>query len=296
MGYADDRDDDLIPLEIADVFRWLEDEGHLARPARKTRIKATSPSVQTGPQLPNDPSSQTHCSVCGLLHFISMPAKAEAGETAVKAEGDGQQQVQSSPPDICPLTFLHPTGFPLLDATQFLHNGRPERMPYNLTPFLLNQPEPAQDKLATYRSRDFVEAVDPHLTMSIRKIVASIHDQPVDDTLFHNQSSRDSVYDELAPFALLGSILKPLVARLVQGALEIAERDRIFLLGTGRVPPSSGPRLLTPSHVMRGLRRESGRDALFLAFSRLALPVDYGRLPTTPPEGTPHNNIKTEVV
>ncbi|KAL4251232.1 hypothetical protein ABKN59_006315 [Abortiporus biennis] len=145
----------------------------------------------------------------------------------------------------------------------------------------------SQHSMLTDANKNALLAVtDPKLTISIREILARSqpycggkfqidrsevvvmmdqenvnNDKSREMTLARLDKSKKEVEDELVPFALLGLLTKSMAKLLIQGGMDASRRDETSFraLATGRPKGGraifkEGPRrLLTPSHVVRGL-------------------------------------------
>lgn len=273
-----DNQERLIPLDTADVYRWLEDEGHFVRAAANAKGKVVGPnecpSTPLADAIPSTIAVKP-CHICGLSHQISTAS-------TVKQEAESQE-LRSK--DACPVLPWHRTKMPILDVAQAMASVLDLRNPpCNLHPSLLSVPPIGASSRYRdlLRPRCLVASADPQLTLAVQRIVRfteAASRNSADDHMGPAVSAswtRAEAEEQLAPFALLAHMMRPLVEELVGGAIHVAKLDEELVRETGQqvkgYPVRGQPRkiqVLTPSHVLRGLART--RSAAFLAFSRLGI-------------------------
>jgi hypothetical protein len=294
--------DELIRLDTGDVYRWLEDEGHFVRStdtaATKTAL-ATPIAVLPATTASSSILSLEFCHICGLAHQVLSRdvTKQEADDTGIPAVGAAEVLAQASPiatlAFTCPVARSTPSAMPIVDVTQVLRIGgsTPDLCPrpYNPHAELLpttptDASTPSTDTLLNPRA--IVASANPRLTVAVQRILRSAgvtsmvsgedHMGPAVPT----PKTRVQTEEELAPSALLAILLRPVVGELIRGGLRIAQQDA----ETARemecddredgmtIQPASG-QLLTPSHILRGLRDARPRPAAFLTYARLGVPV-----------------------
>lgn len=246
-----ERLEDAINLSVADVFRWLEDDGQFIRPQLDVK---TMLAVQDDTP-PTPPVSAILCSVCGQPHCaepISHADKHVDGICNVLRHCQLWRQVH------------------MLDVLQLLGPVNP-RAPYSNGFF---GPNHLPGRLATskpdYSNRDLVSTVAPEATGAMRSIVQLLH-LPCFEDPSPKASTKSETERQLAPYALLATLTKRFAASLVQNGLKVALTDASASTSTApsenrshRKMKAPGPRLLTPSHVIRGITGESQNAASLL--------------------------------
>lgn len=173
---------------------------------------------------------------------------------------------------------------------------------------------PRQIATRFWRDRNLIARCDPSLTRSVEKIVAQLKlpsfESHLDRELVHSflplnvslskfhfpvdhfGSTRVEVDTHVAPYALLAFLTKPFIRVLIQSALEISGRDKQcgFSTGVGITHLRRGKdkeklkgmstRMLTPSHILRGVLARGWSDQLGVAMlgclARSGIPVSLG--------------------
>lgn len=271
----------LIPLTPIDVFRWLEDENQFVRPESIPEIVLPAPTVLASVA---PASEQGFCLWCGLsLNAHTKGVKPEAGVSG---------------PPVCP---QRPNGsaiaarLPLFDVYSLTDtSAAPALFPGALalrasrTGWVLDK-----KNAALFHPRVLVAATDPGLTVSIRKLTSALltptirtrnNSGDASDATFPLSAFGESlgeVASTLAPYALMGLLLKPLVRRVFQSALPHVHA--VPLPGTSG-PLVSKPRrkikpaVLSPYHILYGLRQSACENTtsamLLLLLARLGADAD----------------------
>jgi hypothetical protein len=263
-----------VPLVPVDVFRWLEDEGCFPRPERAVLILPTTVDKFTTAPL-------VYCAWCGF------PSRDH--HQGIKSEADS---MATSTASSCSRHLSDATAaqFPVLDASALLMR---KTTGASLFPGAsIERPMcPPVVGCADLSSHLLVKAANPRLTASVHALTMVRSSDPVaygilsaPFPLSRLGSTSEEVDSSLAPHALLGLLLTPLVRRLVQNALPHVRPGAAF---SATVNPGSGnnhhsknkrgragpPVVLTPYHILQGLRVAAHEStvgaALFLALARL---------------------------
>ena len=273
-----------IPLSTGDVFRWLEDEGLFPRPVVDTSVRENAKKAQPVPT----PAKPALCSVCGLNHQPFYSTSAMKTELSTSTNGT---------PATCSLihdmTNWH--RMPMVDIRRPL-NLPSSSINYNsLNPHLIS-PGPITTQDSTHCTpagslsisqllcspHDLVAVANPEVIMAIREIVHSLRLSSF-NRLSDNRVTKSEMEAEMAPFALLASLTQTFVHLLVRSGLDNANLD-VSMATTkaksqGRIVRKTKQprdRLLTPSHIIRGLTSSSvqrDRAAMSLCLARLGLGV-----------------------
>jgi hypothetical protein len=296
--------EDAIPLTTADVFRWLEDEGLFSRPVADATVKVPpgTKKVKANPA-PMSPYAYL-CSVCGLNHQAIHSTSAMKVESTISAR---------APVTACNIV----NGTTNWHRMSMIDVRRPLGLPsssvsyHSLNPHAFSQGAFTSPDLKLYNPtempsisqllsspRDLVAIANPKLSMAIRDIV-----QPLGLVCFDRLTPESSLFafsecrgtksqveTQVAPYALLASLTKSFVHLLVRSGLDAAGLDMSMATAKAKADGRSTrkskqprDRLLTPSHIIRGLTGGSiqrGRPltAASLCLARLGIsqPVTMG--------------------
>lgn len=284
---------DTIPLTTGDVYQWLEDEGQFPRPFKDTVVQNPQPPAKKTKGSSSQPLIPAIlCSVCGLNHQHN-PSSA----TAIKTES-----VTHAPS----CTLVHDdTGWQrmsMLDARRLL--GLPSSpisdqlpTPHLLAPGqVLDTPksigvhpiEPTSISRFLSSSRDLVAIASPELVIAIQKLIRPLslpHFELGSSEQFQRtwelDKPRAQVEAQLAPYALMASLTKNFVGLLVNTGMQTATLDSSMAAARARAEGRSTrktkqtrDRLLTPSHIIRGLAGVQGSSicsATALCLTRLGI-------------------------
>lgn len=293
---------DPVRLTVFDVYRWLEDEKLFPR-SNDGKIASSSSHLSRRNEYPASAAPDAFCARCGLrkLHH---PAP-------FKTEDSGLHDAQA--PTTISLSldtltsacaaFVETVSLPpLLDIKYFVGrsaaNSGPSWSPYAFSPAIFVPLSPRANTLQI-NSSDLVACADPNLISSIQRLVqrwdinrlrSTLDDDiPEYTTLARRtalQGSRMELCDRVAPYALLALLTRSIVKLLVHRGLgsfrqdeastRLLERQDRPRRRAGPIPQISSTvtrRLLTPSHIFRGLAAaaQSGvlDSAALIALSRL---------------------------
>lgn len=142
-------------------------------------------------------------------------------------------------------------------------------------------------------NRDLVAVANPELTLAIRRLIQplglsrfdTLQPEPSTFPLGGLAGSRTEVEEHLAPYSLMASATKSFISLLVDSGMAAANVDwlmagpKVKVGGRySRKAKQNRDRLLTPSHIIRGLtggsiHREGTLNAASLCLSRLGMVV-----------------------
>jgi hypothetical protein len=232
---------------------------------RRGRIRAAAPRRR----LPVARGARTlraaparRCRVGGARGARALPRALPFGTERARycASCGHDQRVHAA----CP--FAEPPGLPPLDARKLLapHAGNGPT-PYGLARAAL-LPRRLRAARAPWSERALLHAVEPGLALAVAALMA----RPRGEGSVAPEPGRPTLGRPPAASALLALALGPLVRHLVRSGVAHARRqDRVLA-------PAGGGRLLTPQHVLRGVRERAAEDeagaAVLVALSALGLP------------------------
>ncbi|KZT11963.1 uncharacterized protein LAESUDRAFT_160608 [Laetiporus sulphureus 93-53] len=295
--------DNLIPLTAVEVYRWMEDENIFPRAAlEKAAATASSSQDELAQHL------DEYCPFCGLIQPLHPAVVKDDGGDNVKPAEIFSFTRGSSNWAVC-TTFNAPTPrLPLLVLNHLMGKisdaGPAEPLSYELHPTIYSVPYPStQGPGVAMSSSDLPAFVDPALVYAIRNVSAMwrLKHFAAASQLFSDSANdlsgrtgvnrpRQELLDDLAPYALLAAVTRSMVKLLVHDGVSAFRRDEAALRALG---PDDRPakrraqttpairRLLTPSHIARGLELNAGRglvgSAALLSLALLgATGVDTG--------------------
>lgn len=299
MRSADQEGHDHITLSVADVYTWLSTEGHFPRSAVKEKIASRDFKRTTRKHTNVDfnQATEVHCRRCGL-HYLLHPSPTYATrgikleENAVKQEPEDFAAPLTGnwhPDGVCIVFNDESTEIsrPALDIRNFLRlsdikpKGQAEIISPSQPVKVSNFISPPSPLVATPRhmllsASDLVAVADPTLVNALRRISplwnldflngGTPRDlNPNAFNLIALNHRRADIEDELAPFALLAVLAKSMTRVLIDIGLETFRADERHLRTLGK-PRARGleqklaiRRLLTPSHILRGLEQSGTR-------------------------------------
>ena len=248
---------EITSFTTAEVFRWMAAEGLFPRKATSKHDQDFFP-ITASVEPAESARPRNHCSHCGL-------------------EAEDHQSTYSNPaaPPICEVVStvmqLPTTDLSHLFSASFHSNTQGHVDSY---------PNPRKPWRST---KSLVAMTDPDLTQAIREVVVALKLKsfrtnrlptsglplfPLDE----KGSDVVEIQNQIAPYALLSVLTKVFVGVLVRGGLSIADQDRVR---SGR--RKIRVQLLTPSHIIRGLRRQAHNESHHLVLSclsRLGVPLN----------------------
>jgi hypothetical protein len=262
-----DVDCDLPDMSAAQVFRWLEAEGSFSRPAPplmpRDIMNAAARDIQNN-ELDHRAELLRFCAICGLdfrEHPPMVMENLESAESAPRCPYDNAEPWQS---------------LPVLDAFKLLMPPRREALQgaYGLAapPFLprATSPFPTLSTLLERTSaKDIIDAADPHLVMAVEDAWTALGFNvnptsfPTRDQELRSMRGSEGTDGRVAQ-AVLALALSPFVRQLVGAGVEELRRQlAASSAGTraeGRGSLTSP--ILTPNHILRGLRSGAGESEL----------------------------------
>ncbi|KAL6302839.1 hypothetical protein BKA93DRAFT_379999 [Sparassis latifolia] len=273
---ASHPEQDHLPLTGSDVYRWMEDENLFPRPvSRKRMVQEAKPQAIKRDVEPGSVAalSEIFCRNCGL-HIIFHP-------TGVKREG-------LFPPDVTPrwtlnsmttaptacLTFSGArTRLPLFDVLSLTASRTGPRQ-YPLNAALFSERDACRSGDTPLSISALVASTDPNFITALRTLVSSwnLEQFNAGDQISADQNAllstrtklhqpREKMEEQLAPYAILALLTKSFAELLVHRGLDAFRYDEAAFRTLGREDrwrcrdnTQTNPiRLLTPSHVLRGL-------------------------------------------
>ncbi|KDQ50500.1 hypothetical protein JAAARDRAFT_51235 [Jaapia argillacea MUCL 33604] len=285
---------DTIPLTTVDVFHWLEEENLLCRPSVPKQSNNNGSATSTNTRAKNiTPSSSStldaFCPTCGWTYRHHFPPAQ--GGTEIKAE-----LPHDSLPLPCPAVGRHVERMPLLSVGKLLSAQQNFDQPYGLSSVIFLPRMMSIPNTIDFQPSSLVEVSDPGMVIAIQHVIHrllpphALDDAPTSErphkirhipTLTTGQAKAD-LEAALAPSALLSLTLKPLIRLLLRGGVNALRQDPLIPRPPERrsrntVKPQKC-RLLTPSHLLRGLIDSASHDqvsaAMFLSFGRFGREVD----------------------
>ncbi|KAH7923356.1 hypothetical protein BV22DRAFT_1130736 [Leucogyrophana mollusca] len=262
---------DAIPLTTGDVYCWLEDEGHFIRPSPGAQPTVLDNRGVISTRSPQD----EYCSVCGIKRRLhpSFNVKSEFSSTQFVCDIVTNHTIRPSYLDMNNL-FNGPLEGMIMRTNQ----ASPGPPPSSVQASLMQA-----NYLSRYSPRDFISIAQPAMTLAVRRTVRVLglpsFTESTPGLLQLCSNTRTTLETHLAPYSLLAASVESLVAVLVRRGLDVAKHDVARALPEGRKKAKS--RLLTPSHIIRGLQSgitiDPTQTAVLLSLARLAVPISFGR-------------------
>ncbi|KAF7795617.1 hypothetical protein EIP86_006782 [Pleurotus ostreatoroseus] len=304
-----------IPLTTVDVLHWLEDEGQFPRSSTTSRPTEVShpdasPRTLAMEKITEDlPGPDAYCRYCGL-HYHYHPSPDQQGPQASLNDDDVKRE---------PTPTIIPSVAASSACTSFC-GGTTEISPIDVTRLLVPSVASADADMKRNdygpwhnTSRDLATAAEPALTTAIRDLFAKwkLSNFPSSHSTIVAQSSqlsssatsptslhrsRDDAETDIAPYALLSLVARSVTKALIKGGLQEFRRDEAGIRALGFKHRARKnvqvKRLLSPSHVVRGLVRStssqvSSEPSLLTVFAPLGI-----SLPAIPDaDGTPSTEL-----
>ena len=222
----------VVSLTTANIYRWMADAGHFPRKAIGKQDNNRSQHAKMATLFPSaDQLSEMFCSHCGLHH---------TSHTKMESE-------ESSVCDVVPSSV---TRLPIMDPSQFFSIIVSD-LGIPMAPYMV------QNSL-WHSAKNLIAVSDPTLTLAIRASVIQLQLKTFGSgnrflstpggrsfRLTELGVSATEIDNHIAPYALLSIVIRSFIRALVRGGLRIADQDAF-----GK---RSRTRLLTPSHILRGL-------------------------------------------
>ena len=243
--------EDVISLNVGDVYSWLSENGHFPvmledrNEQRKTKNDENH-SLQLKEGL------ERWCRICGLddkAHLCESACKERVAVEIMNLSNplDLSRPRSANGCDIVPIE-LQTTSLPVFDTRRVI-SGQCERMAVHLP-------------TGSYQAKALVAIGDPLLTVSISKIVNALglkHFVPIEMTCDEmGRHGKTDIERNLAPFSLLAVIGRVFIRLLVERGLEVATGDKKngagFLSKYEKKRDGRTTSMLTPTHILRGVR------------------------------------------
>ena len=260
----------LPSLTVGDVYHWMEEERLFPRDPIAAKLSKAEDRAGDGKAAGAYQVLEAYCRFCGLRQSL---------HPGVKTEDDAYKDINPSSVGAC--TEFKRASFPLpaLDVQRLLESrpGDAHGLPYGLSRRLW---APA-DRYATPKrspsSADLVAVAHPKLLVAVRSLAAEWHltnlqapNPPLRNTgeglvsRAPENRPRTELLDDLAPYAMLTAAAGCMVRLLVRSGLDALQRDETAQRGLvrrsrGKAETGGVRRLLTPSHISRGLTDNAGR-------------------------------------
>ena len=261
----------LIPLTTADVFTWLEEEGHFPRTVPRSRPLAGDKGKQAKDSK-EEKVEERWCGVCGhgMEAHLGIGVRgvgkegigvSGAGDRDVKAESaDGREMAVLGGEEVgggwmCEVVprELQMARMPMVDIKRLL-TREASLSAYGAFPASQTHRNGTSATLAQWlvsvrrwRDRDLVTLSDPHFTIAVRNIVMALklpsfrflpansleHASELlpEFPLTQFGATRAQVDAHLAPHALLALLMKKMVQVLVEGGLEASRCNQELVFG-----------------------------------------------------------------
>ncbi|KAF8150646.1 hypothetical protein B0H34DRAFT_146939 [Crassisporium funariophilum] len=298
-----------VSLTVGDVYAWLVRKGHFPVTSEQNKVRS---NTQEYPRVKKEEGIDTlsgnklvnrWCHICGLEAKTHPSTDFFKKEQHIKA-GDQTESVMRQPQTIsfpAPVTLgrcqILPTEFqiPTLPVINILGLTHDRAAPSTVS----------KEDSAKFNSDHLVAVADPHLTLAIRKLVGALglslfsHHTVVVDIepqvplypLDEEGQHKDNIIQMLGPCALLALLTKSFIRKLVEGGLEVVDRNKIIAMGLAASEPQTSSRrtrgdtmmtsILSPTHILSGvlsrkrLESQDSTDAAILStLSKLGVAVD----------------------
>ena len=300
------RDEQVsVPLTTADVFQWLQEEDQFARGVHLPVSQGRKTKIETDSVRSQECQGEEYCRFCGM-HVSHHPSGPSEMHQVPSIGADNATVIPTVPgfPAIC-VQFNSSAGLPdlpvtnvnelLLDTSSFL-GGVLHRQ--NPAPSIPISGENFSGALSDTTDRDLLAVANPDLVHAIGSLatrwrlerLCTSTSEPGESAL-RLQRGTNGEEDGLASAAVLALAVQSFSRMLMKSAVAEFRRDEAGLRavqakgvagasagGRSRLrkgPGESRPRLLTPSHVVRGLlhdaRTVAGCGALLLGVSPLGV-------------------------
>ncbi|PCH40183.1 hypothetical protein WOLCODRAFT_150222 [Wolfiporia cocos MD-104 SS10] len=266
-----------IPLSTADVYRWMERESMFPRPRVKRKTPTSQEQHQKNGIAQGSIGLPAFCRTCGLNQLVHPTDVKIENEDTDRKHISGTSILPQPSRSICLSFNGSSVRIPLFDVYHLLESlpgvGAVHGTSYGLAPTMFMPPATSHNKRAPPPG-DLINIAHPRLVTAIRSISAAWKLQHLGTTsqgssgVAELSETRQVVTDQLAPFALLATVTRCMIRLLVRRGVETYRQDETALqaLGhqkrkMGRQQTSITPRrILTPSHILRGLAVGAQRE------------------------------------
>lgn len=260
----------LPPLTVGDVYHWMEEEKLFLRDAIAAQVPKADNRLGSGKAASSHQVPEAYCRFCGLRQSL---------HPGVTTEDDALKDMKPPSAAACIEFNAAPSGLPLLDVQRLLERRPGEEIgsPYGLLQRLWRTVDRRGTPNRSPSPTDLVAIAHPELLAAVRALAAEWHltnlqapTSPLEDTgggLVSRASvsrPRQELLDDLAPYAMLTAAAGCMLRLLVRGGLDALRRDEagqrgLVRRGRGKAGTGGVRRLLTPSHISRGLTDNAGR-------------------------------------
>ncbi|KAH8104757.1 hypothetical protein BXZ70DRAFT_613963 [Cristinia sonorae] len=236
-------------LSIADVYHWLETEGHFPRTV-KLKISPTSRQRPSAPNVTGDLSlsvrSGLFCHRCGL-HKSCHPSI----EIPVKQEANSHSNAEP-----CAVFITEPAHPPVVDISKLLQTTVP-------TTVVIARP--TSD--ISWPPGDLLAIAEPSMVLAIQGLLrrdlscfGEIISMPRAGfgLIGSRNPTKSQIEEQLAPLAVLSLLTRSVAKRLLGGAVAVYREDERASQPHRRTKGLANQRLLTPSHLFRMLNPDLG--------------------------------------
>ena len=248
----------------------MEEERLFPRDASAAKTTKDDDRTGSGKAAGSHQVLEAYCRFCGLRQSLHPGAKTE---------DDASKDTKPPLVAVCTEFNAAPAQPPLLDVQKLLEYrpGDVHGLPHGLSQKLWTTASSNSTPKRSPSSADLVAIAHPGLLAAVRALAAEWHlanlqapIPPLQDTAGDLESRapvnrpRHELLDDLAPYAMLTAALGCMVRLLVRSGLDAVQRDEAAQRGLvrrsrGKVETASARRLLTPSHISRGLTDNAGR-------------------------------------
>ena len=243
--------EDVIPLNVGDVYSWLSKNGHFPVILENRIEQREIKNDGNHPLQLREGALERWCSICGLDIAAHLWESVCKEETPIQ-DMDIRNAVSlglSRPKlshrcHIVPME-LQTMSFPVFDIRRFT-SGQSEQMA-------------TQSLTRLYPAKALVAIADPILTESISRIVNALGlkhfaplEMPYDELTRYGKADMER---NLAPCSLMAVMARLFIRLLVERGLEVATRDKKNVADffskkrNGRITS-----MLTPTHILSGVR------------------------------------------
>ena len=288
-------------LTVGDVYMFLEDASHFPRPSHATAEPLPEPKKKGREKDGTPVLGEESCPTCGIKKRLHPGYDIKSEEGAVNwtcaVVPTAEQRYGTS----LPLTKLTKVLTWPDDGLEQAVRGPPLS---STSPFP-NEPSKQFLPPCHHIPSDLVTLNPPQFILAVQKVASKLRLPAFPDFAPYEEnptflSNRERTERCLAPAALLSATLKPFISTLLRSAIEIAKRDATSIVPLTQT--NRGKRMkklsfiLTPGHILRGLRLQSSntravpnvartamscnpqaRESTALCLARLGIQLDFGK-------------------
>ena len=288
-------------LTVGDVYMFLEDASHFPRPSLPTSGPLPE-QKKKGREKDGTPIlGEESCPTCGIKKRLHPGYDVRNEEDAVKWTCAVVPTAEQR----------YGTSLPLTNLTKLLTwpDGLEQAVQGPPLPSTSSFPNQALKMFLPpchHTPRDLVTLNPPQFILAVHKVASKLRLPTFPDFAPNEENpafltNRECTEQCLAPAALLSATLKPFISTLLRSAIEIAKRDATSIVPFAQT--NRGKRvkklsfILTPGHILRGLRFQSSnstravanvartamscnpraRESTALCLARLGVRLDFGK-------------------